>query len=260
MSYLLLISTGNARVPDLRSRLYVFFPDKTDVSFSITSPSSTLLIRDKIAKNLDVELLFKFFSFKGDRRLEIENLGEIDKALRDNISQQFIHKANIVLGPSLEEWLKGYDFVQEQQGWFTYEDTSDLKDIAEIKLRFLDRNLTIIEKKPTGTLKTNYIYETTSWSKGQLVLKSVHKEMYEGTHSVITDSVISYKEFKKNVFLPAQLNVTTIHKIELALDSKENEHSRIERSIGELYIFYDYKINEGVSQTWFQKNKEFTKI
>lgn len=260
VSYFFLSSNVFSRVPDIKSRLYVFFPDKKDVSFSITSPSSTILIKDKIAKSLDTELLFKVFYLKGKRALKIEHLTDVENELKEKISERFILKSNIVIGPSLEEWLDGYEFVQEEQGWFSYEDKSDLKDIAEIKIRFLDRSLNIIEKKPTGTLRTNYIYETTQWSNGQLVLKSVHKEMYEGTHSVITESVISYNKFGEKGYLPAQLNVTTNHKIELASDSKDNEHSRIERSIGELYIFSDYKINEGISQTWFEGQKEFTKI
>jgi len=119
----------------------------------------------------------------------------------------------------------------------------------EIKIKFRGQKLEVIEKRPTGTLKTSYSYVNKDWAGELLVLDSITRKTYEGNQSVQTENKIEYKKIDKIGWLPVILKTKTTQQVNAGTTNK------IIRNLDELIYFENFKINKGSAKTWFSSNK-----
>lgn len=244
---LALLINVNARIPDIKSRIYNPLKNIDDIHFSIKTNQLKELLKTKINQKIQGPLVAKIYKYKDSKELEIPIYSKVPKSINNTLRNLLLLKADIVLGSSLDLWFAGHSFVQEQGGWFTYKDESGILDEMEVKIKFLNKTLNIIQKRPTGTLKASYKFSIKKWSKKLLVLDSIKRELYEGNQSVIINNTIIYKSYGSIGWLPANLKVVTMQRV-----NSESE-KLVERRVEEDFIFTDFKINQDVAKNWFSK-------
>ena len=236
------------RIPDLKSRVYSPLLNYKDISFSITAKSLTDLINSKTnTQKQNIQLRAYFFNDKS--AVSIDNLPNSLENIRSKMEDVLFQKTKIVRGLSLNNWLSEYNFIQASSGWFSYQDKTGMNDVGEIKVKFLNKSLKVIEKKPTGTLKTSYEYNITNWSKGLLVLDKIKREMYEGIQLVITENIVKYKKLEEVGYVPYLVDVKTTQRVSY------NSKNIVERKLVEKYEFKDFLIDKKIAETWFKAKK-----
>lgn len=245
----LVIFSSFARVPDVSSRIYNATKEIDDITFSIRSESINELVKSKTANDEFKNLIVTTFKYKNSKEIEIKTNGSAAKSIRKKLRELFYNKAEVVWGTDLKEWIGGYEFIQEQNKWFIYSDESGVLDTTEIRIRFVSKSLQVIEKKPTGTLRTTYEFIITDWSKGLLVLDRITRKVYEGNQSIKVTNNIEYKKIDSIGWVPGVLRAKTIQEVNMGTINK------VERSFNEVFFFENYKINQSAARNWFSRKK-----
>lgn len=185
----------------------------------------------------------------GSIALDIPSKEKIPMDILLMIKKEIGLKLNVLWGMSDEQWLANYQMTSSGKNWDVYEDLTGLKDIIEIKVKNTKNELTIIEKKPTGTLKTKYQYGSKVWSKKLLVLNKVDKSVYEGIQSVKTLTNIEYAKVDGVFWLPVKITTRTKQK------TRSNSSKEYIRELSEKIKLYDFKINKSEAVKWFSQQK-----
>ena len=123
-----------------------------------------------------------------------------------------------------------------------------MSDSIEVKIKFLNKQLNIVEKKPTGTLRTEYKFKKQDWSKTRMVLDSVFRETFEGNQSIKSKSVLMYTKVDDKYWLLSKISSETTQRVNLSEDEK------VFRKLTEKFNFYDIAVNQGVAESKFKKS------
>ncbi|MBT4793254.1 MAG: hypothetical protein HON90_16900 [Halobacteriovoraceae bacterium] len=242
----LVCETSFSRVPDIASRLYSPLKEVADISFNINAPKVIELLNLKVNQSEKSKISLQAFKFGKIKKINISGLKSNVKGLKKKIEKILLSKINIVWGDDLINWLGTRKFVEEQSGWFTYVDEKALSDTTEIKIKFINQNLQIVEKRPTGTLKANYTFVIKPWSKKRLVLEKVTRETYEGNQSITTDISIEYAMVTKEIWAISNIQLITQQKINVGEDEK------VLRNIVENFEFTNFRIDKKSAQSWLE--------
>lgn len=221
----------DARVPDLKSRLYDPFSHVEKFSFTLVAPGISELVREKTNSKVEIEDKFRITVDKGNIILKFDS-GDLRPELKQIISEQIKLKTFFQVGPTLSDWLKDYEFDEEKSGWFTYVDQSGLNDRSEIKVYFLNKILKIKEKTPTGNSLTEYHFKITSWSNNLLVLDHVIKNAFEGAQLTSTETILEYEKVKIYGYVPVKVTMKTKQKLKL------EENGNVERDFTETFEYH----------------------
>jgi hypothetical protein len=239
----------NARIPDVSSRVYAPLGKVKDFSFDLRAKHISELVSLKVLNKELNEIKVSAYKYNDSRDIEVIGIKKVPADVKTKIRELFINKAQIVWGTNLADWLGSYKFVQEKNNWFTYVDDSGVLDTMEIKIKFRSQKLEVIEKRPTGTLKTSYFYVNKDWAGELLVLDSITRKTYEGNQSVQTENKIEYKKVDRIGWVPVVLKTKTTQQVNAGTTNK------IIRNLDELIYFENFKINEGSAKAWFSSNK-----
>jgi hypothetical protein len=217
------ISVCFSRTPDFQIRLEEFFLNN-DISFEIESKQLKQLIFEKYKVVLG-KISVK--SNKGQVEVILPSLN-LSKKIKMDLIENMKHKAQIVIGSDLQSWLEDYKFIEEHNGWYTYEDKLGVLDNKRIKVKFNKSIISLIELTPIGTNKTTYYYKKVLWAK-KLVLESVLKETYDGLQKMVVETKLSYQLSKKNRYYVSKINQSSKQYIGEALGKK------VERNLIEVF-------------------------
>lgn len=230
------------------SRIYDPYKNIKDYSFDIQSSELTNMILTKANLDKKTKMSVKAYAFEEQREIVLIHNRPIRDKIKDLITLEMRKKALLQWGSDLKVWLKGYKFEEIENNWFVYVDETGLKDIVEIRLKFLNKSLEVIEKRPTGDLNTKYLYKAATWAGEQLVLDKVIQEVVEGDQFALIKSKITYGQVDKVGHVPTQVDVQSLQEVRL------NGSQKIERHIKEKYVFNNFRIQEDVSKNWFQSS------
>jgi len=236
-----------ARVPDIDSRIYRPLDNIKDLKFKINANHIIDLISSKASTQKIKNLEITSYRYDGTKGISVKGIENVSQPIRNKVEELFLSKSNIVWGVDLKQWLSAHKFVKEENGWFTFVDDSGMLDAMKIKIKFQHKKLQIVEKRPTGTLKATYKFQSKKWSKNLLVLNSVKREIYEGIQSIIIENKIEYKEHGKLGWLPSRVTAKTVQRV------VSGSTKKVQRMMEEEFIFFDYKVNQSFAKNWFSQ-------
>ena len=242
MSFMLGASLSHARIPDFESRFYFPLKEKKDLSFEI---NSSLIGEILQLENKKGEYSVKAYKYKDLTDISLSYSNEEMLGIHKTLQALYLLKAQIVWGIDLSSWLVTHKFVQEQDGWFVYHDPTGILKSREIKIKFIQNKLMILENRNYGLAKTTYYFSSEKWAKQKLVLKEVERETTEGDERTKTESKIIYKKINKVGFLPVEVRT----EVTQTLDTKKSK--TIKRNFTEVHKFGKYAINTGKAKKWF---------
>jgi hypothetical protein len=245
----LFIANVNARVPDISSRIYSPLSSINDISFNVRAEHISELVNLKVLNSKENDIKISAYKLKNSKEIEVIGMKKAPKNVQLRIHELFINKAEIVWGTDLKDWIGSYKFIEEQNNWFIYEDDSGVLDTMQIKLKFRSQKLQVIEKRPTGTLRTTYSYVIKDWSKKLLVLDKITRKTYEGNQSIHTENSVEYKKLDSVGWVPSLLKTKTTQRVNIGTINK------IVRNLDEVFYFEDYKINKNAAKVWFSSRK-----
>lgn len=235
-----------ASYPSVDSKMY--FPKNVeDVSFKINST----VIDELLNTHFEKKDKYIFTVYKYQSTIDID-LGDM-KGVPDNIASQLRKlvraKVEIIFPNSFNKWLEVYEFEKKESDWYVYKDAIGVLDNNEIKVKLGQNELTIIEKKPVGTLRTKYDLMLRKWSDNKFVINRVERISYEGTQTVKVDTILKYSEVKEDQYLPVEIFSTTTQDLLKVKDGK------VTREFSETFNISDYSINQESALKWFSKKK-----
>jgi hypothetical protein len=245
----IIIEASNAKNIKFSNQRYNLLENISDISFEIEAKS----IKDILEKKVLLKQ-FKSFKIKGywyakNRAIDLQTDESIPLDILLKTKQEIGYKVDLVLGTDIKKWLVDYELTKTEGSWQTYEDLTGLQDTIEIRIKQKKNEVVIIEKKPTGTLKTKYSYSKLKWSKKLYVLTNIERKVYEGVQSVITNTNIKYSLFDGVFWLPSLVTIKTIQK------AKVKNTGDVERKLMEEVRFKSFKVNQSDAVKWFSKQK-----
>lgn len=247
---LLLHSTLSfSRVPDISSVLFLPAKQINDISFEIKSKQITDLLKEKSTKVNVEDFKAVVYKHKENIDVEIKGIKKVDPKIQEKLIGLIKDKAQIFLGTELLEWLLEYEYIEEKSGWYIYQDKTEVLDVAEIKIKYGPKMIKVIEKKPTGTLRTHYTLKKRPWSGGKSVITEVERKIYEGNQALHIKTKLNYQQINQT-YLLSNLEVVTKQQVNLGTDNK------IEREIIENYDFTNISMAQGHAKEWFVLQKK----
>lgn len=241
----LIDSYGATRVPDVDSRIYSPLKEKNDISFKMKIKSLDELISLRPEIEPGNNLVYTFYKFGEATDLDLNDKLILGDKILKKIRDEVLKKAHIIIGYSLSKWLVGHSFIEDEKGWFKYEDRTGVLDSDYIKLKLSDNILEIIEDKSVGYSSTKYYFKKRKWSKGKLVLESVERKIHDSNSFINVKVGVEYSEFKGGLWLPSDIEIKT-HQ-----ETQSNSKTIVKRNLEESIKVYDYEINNDKARTWF---------
>lgn len=246
---LLWIETSISKDLKFSKSKYNLLENIKDLAFEVDTATIKKILEKKVTLKKIDNFKVSSYWYEGSRTLNISSKEEIPLDILIKIKEVINSKVDFVLGTSFKKWLKEYELTKTSGSWQTYEDLTGLQDTIEINIKQNRNEVQIVEKKPTGTLRTKYIYEKTNWSKGLYVLMRIEKKVYEGIQNIETKSEVEYKKFDGVYWLPSKVVMRTVQK------TKVKNSTEIERKLIDEVRFVNYRINQSEAVKWFSKQK-----
>ena len=194
-------------------------------------------------------MVIKAYKYKDEIGISLGNKNKIPVIIQIKVKELIRDKLNIIFASSFEKWLKDYEYLEKQGNWYLYVDTSGLNDSNEIKIKFKNQKIEVIEKVSTGTVRTNYTLKKEKWSKGKWIITKVEKFIYEGTQTVKLESEIIYSKVTSKHWLPTKIITKTKQNL---LKIKTGE---IDRELSETFEFNEHSIESSTARDWFENSK-----
>jgi hypothetical protein len=221
----------------------------TDVSFEVEANSVKEILESKVLLKKFETFKIKTYWYESNRAIDLIAKDAIPLDVLLKVKKEIKSKVDLVLGTQFNKWLSEYELTKTEGSWQTYEDLTGSQDTIEVKIKQKKNEITIIEKKPTGTLRTKYSYSKEPWSKKLYVLTSIERKVYEGIQSVETSTYIKYALFDGVYWFPSKAIIKTVQK------TKVKGSGDVERKLTEEVKFKSYKVNQSDAVKWFAKQK-----
>jgi hypothetical protein len=221
-----------------------------DIVVEVESPQlKKQLESQQIFGSID-RVAFKFYWTLEPLRLNIDIIGlpEGFKEIKENLKQTMFSKFEYMYPMTIEEKFKGYTFKNHptKVNSILATDSSGLQAIPEFELVFDSEQkiISIIGKKPIGEQIINLVYEKTSWSNGQNVLKKQISTTQEGPQITVTESNFEYM-VTNGIGAISSVNTKVSQK------SVANQSKSQDILFEESFYFLNTKLNASEAQKWF---------
>lgn len=215
-----------------------------DIVFDIKSEKIEELIKEKLVTHKIKDFALRYYWIKNNLDLKVVNSEKLPEETTSLIKKQFLNKIELVVGSDFDQFVNGYEYVGVKHGWYEWEDPTGLKDVGSFKMKREKKQINIIQKKATGTIKTKYFLKKTSWSANKFIFWKIDKTIQEGAYNIKIQGKVEYMK-KNNLWLPKKLTMATKHNL------NENSDQDITRSMDIIYHFVGYKVNTSEALRWF---------
>ena len=221
-----------------------------DAYFEIHSDKLKTLVESKISLKVIEKIYFKLFWFNKKSFVEIVSDYKLDTNIEEEVKISLQHKIELIFDSPFSKFTEGYTYQGLKDGWHHWEDPTGLKDIGLVLIKKSKNKMTIVQKKPTGTVRVVYHLIETKWSKPKQVIDRVVYKAFEGIQSLNVNNKIDYHMIDGH-WLPKTLTSETKQRLtQLSSNKKDNS---FEREIKESYHFKNYKINQAEALKFFSK-------
>lgn len=215
-----------------------------DIVFDVESDKIEGLIKDKLVTSKVEGFKLRYYWINNNMDLEVINKYKLPKETVKTIKDEFKSKVDLVVGSNFKKFVEGYEYIGIDDGWYSWEDPTGLKDVNIFKIKRHKNLMEIIQKKAIGTINSKYFFKKTKWSSGKYIFWKVTKNIYEGVQNIKITGLLSYQK-KNGLWLPKIFSIKTKHIL------NQNDSHNYTRSIEIDYHFTNYKVNTTEALRWF---------
>ena len=210
------------------------------VSFSNLRP---ILESKALINPRDIEVYFYWVKNTKGNLFDLEIKGKISEEIKEIIKDVLSSKLQIFLGETLTEYIGTDDLSYEDRNI----KATDM-GAAEANERLLNiqkMKLNIIEKKPSGTITTNYHFIP---NKDGVLIKNLEQSAYEGIQATLIKTNLSHQMING---LPVLEKMET--QLEQRLFRTAEDDLEVTRELTEIIEFSQVEINSDKVSSWFRK-------
>ena len=221
----------------------------SDITFSVKIDYLKKLLEKRVLLNKFEKFEVNAFWYEDNSNKEILIKPDVPLDIKVKLKEEISKKTQYIWGSNFSKWLEQYAAVKSFGEWTIYEDLTGLNDKVEIRIKETLESVTIIEKKPTGTITTVYSYKVFPWSKKRYALYKVKRKAYEGIQAIESSIDIEYAEIQNKYWIPGKIIAKNYQK------TKVLNSNQIERNIEETTEIFNFNINNNAAKKWFAKQK-----
>ena len=235
--FLILLTKSVMADIDFQKDYYNFFENINSAEFVIESDQITNLGKRKLIMTGEEELHAEVVYDKLNLSVKLMGAEKLSKKTTIRLKEIFTNKAKVFAGEEFSKWISGYEILSKNTESFAkFEDSSGLLINDEIEIVKKEKQIIIVEKIPTGIIKTEYFYITPPWSGELKVLTKVVREITEGNKREVASSYLKYAKHENKRWYLENLKTQTTQEINI------RSSNDIKRKLSESFTFKLIKI------------------
>lgn len=247
---------AHSNFPDIDKALYHPLKDVKDISFEMKASELTKLINSKLLTEIPDDKSWAVYKYSQQEAVDLAQSGELTEGVKSVIEQSILSKASFAWLDSVKKYLKDYKFIKKEDDTYYYEDAEGGLDANELELSFAKGILDVKMKLFNQLEEHQYIYDRKSWSDGKLVLVTIKTIIKKYSETIFTQTDIDYKKVSKRIWFGSKIWLPSKISIVTTQQSQAKTIGKVERSLKEIYVFQNYKVDKDIAHKWFKSHKK----